>query len=224
MQLGLRIEQKQTLKLKPTLQQLQYYRLLQQTNLELEEDIREELSQNPALEVEEIRRCPRCGEILFEGQPCVTCISGKVEDDDREGISSEKLDMLEEIYSSSSGTYEASTYESIPEDDLPDTFATVVRPITLEDHLKRRLPIDCNDLSDEEQFLAVDLIDHIDTVNDYSIGGEEEFEHIAKQHIKIDTPGLIRMTDEVLAEELDARVETIKKVRRRVAEMDPVGS
>ena len=66
MQIGLKLSPRQIQTLKPTLQQLQYYRLLQQTNLQLEEDIREELSQNPALEVEETRRCPKCGEIILD--------------------------------------------------------------------------------------------------------------------------------------------------------------
>src|SRR3989304_5164963 len=101
MQLGLKTVQKQIQTLKPTLQQLQYYRLLQQTNLELELDMLEEVSQNPALEVEEARKCPTCGEIILDGQPCSTCMSRKIEDQDREKILTEKIDMMEEIYSSS---------------------------------------------------------------------------------------------------------------------------
>ena len=94
MQIGLKISPRQIQTLKPTMQQLQYYRLLQQTNLELELDIREEVAQNPALEIEETRRCSVCGEILLDGQPCMTCIARKVEDSDRESIRSEKRRYL----------------------------------------------------------------------------------------------------------------------------------
>jgi len=230
MQLGLRVAPKQIQTLKPTQQQLQYYRLLQQTNIELEEDIREEVSQNPALEIEEVRRCPRCGEVLLDGHPCTTCIAGKADDADRESIQSEKLDMLEEIYSSSSGSYEASTYESIPEDELPDTFATVVRAVTLEDHLKQRLAIDYPDLNPEDRILAEDLIDHIDSGE--IIGMSIETENISEDSLEdeprpkkiIDNPGLIRATDVELAKEFDVPVGRLSRVRRRIAEMDPVGS
>lgn len=223
MRLELKIAQKQIQKLKPTLQQLQYYRLLQLTNLELEEDIREELSQNPALEVEEVRRCPKCGEILLEGQPCVTCLSGKVEDSDRrEELGSEKLDMMVEIYSSSAGNYEASTYEAVPEDELPDAFASVVRTITLEDYLKRRLAIDCSDMSEEDRLLAEDIIDRIDAGPDVEEDEREDVEHGGKE-AKVDNPGLIRATDEELARELGAPVERVARMRRRVAEIDPIG-
>ena len=230
MQIGLKISPRLTLQQKPTLQQLQYYRLLQQTNLQLEEDIREEVAQNPALEIEEVRRCPRCGEILLDGHPCTTCISGKAEDSDREGIRSEKLDMMEEIYSSSYGTYEASTYESIPEDELPDTFASVVRAIQLEEHLKRRLPIEYPDLSDDDALLAEAIIERIDGNEASEAEVEEEtdedvdIERAQVKRVRDDNPGLIRATDEELAEELGVPVERLSRVRRLVAEIDPIGS
>ena len=223
MRLELKIAQKQVQKLKPTLQQLQYYRLLQLTNLELEEDIREELSQNPALEVEEVARCPKCGEIILDGQPCVTCLSGKAEDSDRrEEFGSEKLDMMVEIYSSSLGNFEASTYEAVPEDELPDAFASVVRSITLEDHLKRRLAIDTLDLSEEDRLLAEEIIDRIDAGPEAAVEESGDVERASRQP-KIDNPGLFRASDEELAEELGAPVERVRRVRRRVAEIDPVG-
>ncbi len=225
MKIGLKIAPRQIQTLKPTLQQLQYYRLLQQTNLELELDIREEVSQNPALEVEEIRRCPQCGEILLDGQPCVTCMSRKAEDADREKIQTEKLDMMEEIYNSSQGQYEASTYEAVPDDELPDTFATVVRSITLEDHLKRRLAIDLIDLSDDDSFIAEELIDRIDSgMYTRTSDVEEDFERAAIKRSRIDNPGFIRATDEELAGEFNISIERLGKIRRRIAEIDPVGS
>jgi RNA polymerase sigma-54 factor len=223
MQLGLRTVQKQIQTLKPTLQQLQYYRLLQQTNLELEEDIREEISQNPALEVEEVRRCPRCGEILLEGSPCITCMAGKADDSDRqETVSNETLDMLADIYSSSSGSYEASTYEAVPEDELPDAFASVVRAVTLEEYLKNRLAVDYPDFSDDDRLLAGEIIDSID-----SGGAEEESEvdevgRTAKNNH--DNPGLITLTDAQLAHELGADLARVSMLRRRIAEIDPIGS
>lgn len=210
--------------LKPTLQQLQYYRLLQQTNLELEIDIREEVSQNPALEVEEIRRCPKCGEIILDGQPCVTCISRKVEDQDREKILSAKIDMMEEIYAASAGTYEASTYESIPEDELPDAFATMVRAITLEDHLKRRLVIEYSDMPEEDLHLAEDIIDRIDADTETVTDDDISVEKAAMAQNNLDNPGLIRASDEALAGEFGVELEQLKRVRRRLAEIDPMGS
>lgn len=224
MQIGLRITPKQILTLKPTLQQLQYYRLLQQTNLELELDIREEVAQNPALEIEEMRRCPRCGEILLDGQPCTTCLAGKAEDSDREEIQSEKLDMMEEIYSSSAGSYEASTYESIPEDELPDAFAGMIRSVTLEDHLKRRLAVDSIDLSEEDMLLAEEIIDRIDANTDWSDEADEDFERAALKRVRVDNPGLVAASDEDLARDLNVPLDRLKRVRRKVAEIDPVGS
>jgi len=227
MQLGLKIAPRLIQTLKPTLQQLQYYRLLQQTNLELEIDIREEVSQNPALEMEETRRCPNCGEILLDGQPCVTCISRKVEDADREAIQTEKLDMMEEIYSSSQGQYEASTYEAVSDDELPDTFARVVRSISLEDHLKRRLMIDCTDLNEEDMLFATDLIDRIDTAAFDKIDSELDelsIEKAAAKRTRVDNPGLIHASDEELAAELEVPLEQLTRTRRRVAAIDPIGS
>jgi len=228
MHIGLKIAQKQIQTLKPTLQQLQYYRLLQQTNLELEQDIREEVSQNPALEVEEVRRCPRCGEMILDGHPCTTCLAGKADDSDREEIRSERLDMMEEIYSSSVGTYEASTYESIPEDELPDAFASVVRSINLEEHLKSRLAIDCIDLSDDDRHLAEEIIDLIDADSGSDTAEEPQddvdFERAAVKRARVNNPGLIRSSDVELAEELGVPLERLARVRRRVAEIDPIGS
>jgi RNA polymerase sigma-54 factor len=224
MQLGMKIVPKQIQTLKPTLQQLQYYRLLQQTNLELELDMLEEVSQNPALEIEEVRKCPTCGEIILDGQPCSTCMSRKIEDQDREKILTEKIDMMEEIYSSSEGTYEASTYESVPEDELPDSFAMMVRAITLEEHLKNRLAIDCSDLSKEDRILADILIDHIDAGSDIDTHKDFNVEKSAMAQNHVDNPGLIKASDEELAEELGVPLEQLKRVRRRLAEIDPVGS
>jgi RNA polymerase sigma-54 factor len=227
MQIGLKISPRQVQTLKPTLQQLQYYRLLQQTNLQLEEDIREEVSQNPALEIEETRRCPKCGEIILDGHPCTTCISRKAEDSDREQIQSEKLDMMEEIYSSYQGSYEASTYESIPDDELPDAFATVVGSIHLEDHLKSRLAIDCSDLGPEDRLLAIELIDHIDANPDSEpadVEEEKDVERTALANSKVDNPGLINATDGELAEEFGVSLEQLARVRKRVAAIDPIGS
>jgi len=224
MQLGLKIAPRLTQTLKPTLQQLQYYRLLQQTNLELELDMRNEVAQNPALEIEEVRRCPQCGEILLDGHPCTTCLSSKADDTDRETLGTEKLDMMVEIYSSSAGSYEASTYESIPEDELPDAFATVVRGITLEDHLKNRVAIDCIDLDEENRILAENIIDLIDSNSEKSTDDEEDFERVAVRRSRVDNPGLIALSDKELAEELDVPVERLSRVRRKVAEIDPIGS
>jgi RNA polymerase sigma-54 factor len=224
MQLGMKIVQKQIQTLKPTLQQLQYYRLLQQTNLELELDMLEEVSQNPALEIEEVRKCPTCGEIILDGQPCSTCMSRKIEDQDREKILTEKIDMMEEIYSSSEGSYEASTYESIPEDELPDSFALMVRAITLEEHLKNRLAIDCSDLSKEDRLLADILIDRIDAGSETDVNAEFNVEKSAIAQNHVDNPGLIKASDEKLAEELGVPLDQLKRVRRRLAEIDPIGS
>ena len=224
MQLGMKIVPKLIQTLKPTLQQLQYYRLLQQTNLELELDMLEEVAQNPALEIEEVRKCLTCGEILLDGQPCATCMSRKVEDEDREKILTEKIDMMEEIYSSSAGSYEASTYESIPEDELPDAFASMVRAITLEEHLKNRLAIDCSDMSREDRLLAEDLIDRIDAGNETEVGDDFNVEKAAIAQNHIDNPGFIQATDEELASEFNVPLEQLKRVRRRLAEIDPIGS
>ena len=224
MQLGMKIVHRQIQTLKPTLQQLQYYRLLQQTNLELELDMLEEVAQNPALEIEEVSRCPKCGEILLDGQPCITCLSSRAEDQDREKILNDKIDMMEEIYQSSAGQYEASTYESIPEDELPDAFATVVRAITLEDHLKRRLAIDCFDLSSDDRRLAEDIVDRIDAGNETEEQEDFNVEKAAIAQNRVDNPGHIKATDEELAEEFGVPLEQLKRVRRRLAEIDPVGS
>jgi len=227
MQLGLKIAHKQIQTLKPTMQQLQYYRLLQQTNLELELDIREEIAQNPALEVEETTKCPNCGEILLDGQPCMTCITRRVEDDDRAPIQSEKLDMMEEIYSSTQGQYEASTYESLPDDEVPDTFASVVRSISLEDHLKQIITTDFIDLSEEDILLAEEIIDRIDTGAFDEVDTELEELSIDKAAVKrtrVDNPGFIRASDAVLAGELNVPVERLSAIRRLIASIDPVGS
>ena len=201
MQLSLKTVQKQIQTQKPTLQQLQYYRLLQQTNLELEQDIIEEVNQNPALEIEEITRCPKCGEIIMAGHPCVTCIARVADDTEREEIRTETLEMLQEIYQSGQSSFEARTYESVPDDELPDAFATTVRAVTLEDHLKRRLTLDCSDLSDEDRLLAEDIIDRIDAGSESEVDDISEIEKGAREQAKLDNPGLIKASDEELAEE-----------------------
>ncbi|HEX9746534.1 MAG TPA: hypothetical protein VGB30_14030 [bacterium] len=224
MQLGLRAVQKQIQTQKPTLQQLQYYRLLQQTNLELEQDILDEVNQNPALEVEEVTKCPRCGEIIMPGNPCTTCLSSKADDADREPIRSETLDMMEEIYQSTQGQYEASTYEAVSDEDLPDAFATKVRAITLEDHLKHRLPLDCFDFNAEERIIAEDIIDRIDAGSESEVDDASEIEKGAREQAKLDNPGFIKLSDEALASEFSVDVELLRIVRLRIAMIDPIGS
>ncbi|MCI0482367.1 MAG: hypothetical protein L0213_12375, partial [Candidatus Dadabacteria bacterium] len=123
-------------------EQVQYYELLQKSTLELQTAIEEEMRTNPALEIEEDRRCPTCGEILELGEGCSTCHPARADKEDRTEVLNEgTLDYLEDLFTDTGGAYEASYYEKPDEDEeARDKFARAIRKYSLNDHLKAGLP------------------------------------------------------------------------------------
>ena len=183
-------------------EQVQYYELLQKPLLELEAAIEEELRTNPALEIEEVRRCPVCGEIMEAGEACTTCRPGQADKADRkETISEGSLDFLDDGYDSNEGLYEASYYERTGDgDEGRDKFARAIRTFTLADHLKAGIPYLPCDLTDEERLIAEDMTD------------------------MVDANGFIPQDDETLAMETGTTVEIITNLRKAISEIEPVGA
>lgn len=72
--------QRQVLKPITTAHLAQTMSLLVMSNLELEERIEKEISENPALEIVESRRCPTCNMVLVNPGPCPIC--SKAHDND----------------------------------------------------------------------------------------------------------------------------------------------
>ena len=182
-------------------EQVQYYELLQKPILELQVAIEEELRTNPALEIEEIRRCTICGEILEPGEGCSTCRPGAADKEDRNEIISEgTLDFLEDIYNSDAGLYEASFYEQPEDEEGRDKFALAIRTYTMADHLRAGLPYINAKLTKSERLLADDFIS------------------------MLDDNGFLPQDDEALALELGTSVETIEKVRDAISDIEPAGA
>jgi len=182
-------------------EQVQYYELLQKPILELQAAIEEELRTNPALEIEEIRRCPICGEILEPGEGCNTCRPGVADKEDRKEIVPEgMLEFLDDIYNSDAGLYEASFYEQPEDEEGRDKFALAIRTYTLADHLKAGLPFADTKLTKTERVMAEDLISML---NDN---------------------GFLPQDDENLALELCTTPETIAKLRDVISDIEPAGA
>jgi RNA polymerase sigma-54 factor len=102
--------------------------LLTLTNVELEEQVEAELAENPALEMVESLRCPRCG-ALIERPPCIHCM--------RELLAGSVVNV-ETGYRPESGP---------PSEDY-DPMARVAQPIRLADHVLSQLRplLDAEDL------------------------------------------------------------------------------
>ena len=183
-------------------EQVQYYELLQKSVLELQTAIEEEMRTNPALEIEEDRRCSTCGEILELGEGCSTCHPSKADKVDRpEVINEGTLDYLDDLFTDSGGAYEASYYEKPEEDEeARDKFARAIRKYSLNDHLKAGLPYLSSDLSRDEREVAENIID------------------------MLDENGFIPQDDETLSTELDIPVDKVAKLRSAISDIEPVGA
>jgi len=184
-------------------EQVLYYELLQKPLIELEAAIEEELRSNPALEKEEVLRCPRCGEIMERGESCTTCRPGQADKADRkeDELSEGTLDFMDDIYNSNESMYEASYYEKSSEDEEGrDKFARAIRPFTISDHLKAGLPYIPHDFTPEERVVMDDLV------------------------AMVDSNGFLPQDDETIAIENGTTVGIIAKLRGVISSIEPVGA
>ncbi|MEN6521584.1 MAG: RNA polymerase factor sigma-54 [Armatimonadota bacterium] len=113
---------------------------------ELQEFVQSEISENPALALQEERSCPVCGAVLL-GDICGTCGAKVVSEDD---ISTDQKDDWSEDPWTASGASDDSYYEP---------FAQVANPSSLEDHLKEQVH---THLSSEDIPIAEFIIDCLD--------------------------------------------------------------
>jgi RNA polymerase sigma-54 factor len=116
--------------------------LLQLSSTELEQAIAQELAENPALELVEAQRCPKCGQAMSDGR-CPACKST---------LQSEK-DLPQREYASDSAPFEWDA-------DDGDSVSRLASSTTLVEHLlsQARLSLSPQDLS-----IAAYLVENLDS-------------------------------------------------------------
>ena len=105
--------------------------LLVLSNLELEERIEKEISQNPALEIAEPRRCPICNMVLLNPGPCPICSKSSSAISDEPIVFTTSQDYFGNSYTTSQ-TDEDTNYEETLYKSHEDLATYVFRQIATE--------------------------------------------------------------------------------------------
>lgn len=139
----------QTLRQTPTVspQLVLANELLQFSSLELEQAIAQELAENPALELSEVRRCPYCGSEMPDGY-CLSC-SAPGEQREEECIDGRDLER--------SGDYES--FEPSVARDWEDPISGLASRTTLADYLLRQARLA---LPPEDVVIGAYLVERLD--------------------------------------------------------------
>lgn len=139
----------QSLRQKPTVspQVVLANELLQFSSLELEQAIARELADNPALEVTEFTRCPRCGSEI-RGGLCVSCGPA------RGPLEAEGGDWRD---AASATDYNAWPYP--PGEDWDDPISRLASQVTLKDHVLHQARMG---LGPEDALVATHLTESLD--------------------------------------------------------------
>lgn len=95
--------------------------MLTLTNVELEAQVEAELSENPALEMVEAQRCPRCGAVI-DRPPCIHCM---------QELLAGSLVNVEDGHRPSGEAYAS--------DEDYDPFQGILQPVRLADHILQQL-------------------------------------------------------------------------------------
>lgn len=154
MEIGYELNPEMRLWVSPSLIEANYILSLSRT--ELQEVIRQELNENPALEMEDKQTCPICGAVM-EGSFCPNCLVGPEQSRDDEAFE----DFPEQLYT---GTAPSSRVDS---DDF-DPMTLVASELTLEQQILSDVSTMCvnGDLRvaeylvhslDERGFIAADM-------------------------------------------------------------------
>jgi RNA polymerase sigma-54 factor len=122
--------------------------LLQFSSLELEQAIAQELAENPALELSEIRRCPYCGSEMADGY-CPSCGAPEVPVDE---------EWADQRYVEGSGDY--GSLEPDATGDWEDPVSRLVSRTTLADHVLQQARLN---LPAEDVVIAAHLVESLDS-------------------------------------------------------------
>ena len=112
--------QQESHEMRPTVspRMVQASSILAMSSTQLQHAITQEAEENPALEVEDVAVCPRCGDKL-EGNVCLTCGEGTIDRDPTE-------QFLEE---------EATRQASLPDEEVFDPLTVVATEVSLAERL-----------------------------------------------------------------------------------------
>lgn len=139
---------RQTLQQKPTVtpQLVLANRLLQFSSVELEQAVAQEVAENPALQLVDVQRCPRCGLALSDGY-CPSC--------EQQHLRREEDWSARQEYDPDNASYSAYSAGS----EGYDPISRLASNITLSDHLLRQLRIN---LPPDDMPIAACLVDSLD--------------------------------------------------------------
>lgn len=190
---SLNLRQQQNLVMTPQMQQA--IKLLQMTNLELQDFLDEEMVQNPLLEKLE----PENGEqSSSEDEGAVTEGDSAGQGDEADAPPETPSEDPREDFDAGNKMAEVGAGgNSRFEDDLPGFEETLVRPKTLREHLNEQLAIDAETAL--EKSVGALLID------------------------RLDEAGYLRETPDVLAKQIGCSEETLTTVLRHLKRFDPTG-
>ena len=118
--------------------------LLNMSNGELEEEIQKNLASNPALEVDEVKRCPICGEEGVANIPCRNCMKNQLAEDSK---------LLTFI-----STRDAITPVKYDDNDLYYEDGTIDKQ-TLPEYILRQIGVE---LDDSQKLVAANILTQID--------------------------------------------------------------
>ncbi len=193
---SLHLRQQQNLVMTPQMQQA--VKLLQMSNLELQDFLDEQIVQNPLLEKAE----PESGE--GEGETPVAQENESVGEDDRHtenpeghGDNDVAARSMDDFDAGSQMANVGAGGSSNFMDDLPDYQDSLVRPKTLREHLLEQLQIDAE--TTLERSLGTLLID------------------------RLDESGYLRESPEELAQQLGCSIATLEPILKHLKRFDPTG-
>ncbi len=135
--MGMGFGQQQRMSQRPSPSLIQFTEILQMTGQELETLIEQALSENPALEVREVERCPACGDVLLRDGSCYRCRRG---------------DSLADAAAKQ-------VLEDPDNDDILDVWRTVADQQTMPEHLLVELG---SVVADEDMAIAEFLVGELD--------------------------------------------------------------
>jgi len=201
--MGMRIEHrlqpKLSQELKVTPQMILINRILQLQRLDLHQEVELHLRENPALELVEEIRCPRCGEPLSEGGICRICESN-IEYKNQDAYEFKKRGFDDLVSNWDSGHYEdATTYERKSPEDEFDPISNTPAVVNIHAEIRRNFLISYNGLTELEISTAEYMVD------------------------LIDDKGLIDVSDNDIAEEIGVLVDVVESARDRIMHLDPIG-
>ncbi len=142
MELSFGVTQEQQVRVSPSLIILN--EILQLSSAELQEEIRQELESNPALEMDERRLCPTCGG-AYRGSSCPRCLNDKLDhkksDDYGFGINKSTSDDYSNDYYNQAESWSGSSSSGYGADEEFDPLTLVAAEMPLNERILADLSV-----------------------------------------------------------------------------------